>query len=442
MGECLQEKDSERLGVSAHLFRSAGVGVMDVTRVPLEAVVAGLAVAVLVASYLLVGGRRSRRKSRYNMSRTGKWQLDADDGSRLHPKSSFGGWGRADGELNNPRFVLTVQGGCVLVADSGNDRLQIFSPMGEHVRTFHGTLPGHPTGLATDGTHMWVADSANCSVQKLRVTDGKLITRAGSYGRGANSYSGPQGLALVEGSLFVADEGNHRVAMLEADTLEWRGAFGSHGSAHGQFGGPTGLTSLDGELYVRDTNNHRIQVFDVSGAGSGGVCGAFVRAFGKHGSKPGEFIQPTGMAHDGRGRLLVSEGGACRVQVLTKEGSPLQVLPLPQAGRLYGMCMSGSDGRFDGLGMLFIADYEKHRIHVRAHARVRTRKHAWAYARTGVAVAYHPIVPTSRIPSNRACDACAKRVTVANLPPRPTRARRATQVLELRNDPVPPSPHQ
>ena len=72
--------------------------------------------------------------------------LTQRDGSRLHPITSFGVWGRADGCLNSPRFLLPVDGG-VLVADSGNDRLQVFTAGGAHVRTFQGSRPGQPTTL-------------------------------------------------------------------------------------------------------------------------------------------------------------------------------------------------------------------------------------------------------------------------------------------------------
>mmetsp|Transcript_16514 Transcript_16514/g.42373 ORF Transcript_16514/g.42373 Transcript_16514/m.42373 type:complete len:358 (-) Transcript_16514:430-1503(-) len=292
----------------------------------------------------------------YKLSQSGRWEKEEDDGSRLHPTAHFGYWGRGTGELINPRFLLALGEG-VLVADSGNDRLQIFSAEGKPVRAILGSLPGHPTGLATDGTHLWVADSSNCSVSKLRLSDGQHEFRTGCYGSDANEFSGPEGLALFNDILFIADEGNHRIAMLDATTMAWRGAFGTKGSECGQLLNPVGLTIIGCELYVRDTNNHRIQVFDVSGAGSGiGVCGAFLRSFGGHGDAPGCFVQPTGMAHDGRGRLLVSEAGAKRVQVLTTEGAPLQVLPLPKAGRLYGMCVSNERA--------YIADYEQHQVHV------------------------------------------------------------------------------
>ena len=79
--------------------------------------------------------RRSDRSQSWKRQ-PNRSEQDRDDGSRLHPITSFGAWGRADGCLNSPRFLLPVEGG-VLVADSGNDRLQIFTADGSHVRTIH-----------------------------------------------------------------------------------------------------------------------------------------------------------------------------------------------------------------------------------------------------------------------------------------------------------------
>lgn len=291
------------------------------------------------------------------MGRSGRWDCQSDDGSRLHPLRSWGLWGRAPGDLNNPRFLLNVEDG-VMIADSGNDRLQVFSPEGVHLRTILGTRPGHPTGLASDGTHLWVADSMNCSVQKC-LLDGTTVRRVGTYGEDDNQFSGPEGLALACGKLFVADEGNHRIVALEAEGLRWLFCFGSHGTGEGQLRNPVGLSAIeDGNgnatLFVRDTGNHRICAFDTEGR--------FLRCFGSQGSGPGQFNCPTGMSHDGRGRILVSElgPGLCggRVQVVSVHGEPLQVLPLPSSKRLYGMCVRD--------GCVFTADYEKHQIHVLA----------------------------------------------------------------------------
>ena len=64
------------------------------------------------------------------------------------------------------------------------------------MRTIQGSRPGHPTGLATDGTHVWVADSSNCSVSKIMLKDGALVTRTGSYGAGTLSLALPRTLTL------------------------------------------------------------------------------------------------------------------------------------------------------------------------------------------------------------------------------------------------------
>ena len=52
----------------------------------------------------------------------------------------------------------------------------------------------------------------------------------------------------------------------------------------------------------------------------------------------------------------MSECDGHRVQVLTPEGHPLQVLPLPQSGGLYGLCVRERT--------LFAADFGKHTVHV------------------------------------------------------------------------------
>lgn len=339
--------------------------------------------------------RETSRAASTHLSKSGRWDSgDSDDGTRLFPVRCFGLWGRAPGDLNNPRFLLNVEPG-VMIADSGNDRLQAFSPEGKHLRTIHGTRPGHPTGLASDGSHLWVADSMNCSVQKCTL-DGTIVCRVGVYGEGECQFSGPEGLALAHGKLFVADEGNHRIVALDAETLKWLFAFGSNGAEPGELCKPVGVSSIEevhrGEgaaseftipatskvggaggrvtLYVRDTGNHRICAFDTEGN--------FLRCFGSHGVAPGQFHCPTGMCIDRRGRVLVSDQGApspsgagadgrkgrdsvcatggSRVQVLTAEGLPLQVLPLPGCKRIYGMCVRGS--------YVLAADYEKHQVQV------------------------------------------------------------------------------
>ncbi|HLL90372.1 MAG TPA: 6-bladed beta-propeller, partial [Tepidisphaeraceae bacterium] len=82
-------------------------------------------------------------------------------------------------------------------------------------------------------------------------------------------------------------------------------------------GKPVGLTVGPGdELWVPDTHYHRVKVYDKHGRE--------LRTFGSEGRGPGQFIYPTDVAFDDRGRVFVSEyGDHDRVQVFTRDGTYL-----------------------------------------------------------------------------------------------------------------------
>lgn len=102
------------------------------------------------------------------------------------PGFSFGSTGSAPGQFSGPADVKLHQG-LVLVADSGNNRVQIFRRNGEFVGTFGtaGTGPGQmlrPSGLAvTDDGTVLVSELSNNRVSRF----GDLATAAspGSWGR-------------------------------------------------------------------------------------------------------------------------------------------------------------------------------------------------------------------------------------------------------------------
>jgi DNA-binding beta-propeller fold protein YncE len=83
------------------------------------------------------------------------------------------------------------------------------------------------------------------------------------------------------------------------------------GSGIGQFHCPDGGVAFDGEgnLVVSDGSNHRIQVFRYSD-------GAHLRSFGSAGAGAGQFNIPWGIAFDGAGHIIVSDNNNHRVQVL------------------------------------------------------------------------------------------------------------------------------
>ncbi len=93
----------------------------------------------------------------------------------------FGGTGTAEGQLQRPTGVEVDAGGNVYVADSGNARVQVFAPSGAFETAF-GT-PGaeagqlaSPSGIAFDrgGARVVVADSGNDRLQSFQAMSSDL----------------------------------------------------------------------------------------------------------------------------------------------------------------------------------------------------------------------------------------------------------------------------
>jgi len=154
-----------------------------------------------------------------------------------------------DGELLRPAGLAVEKNGNVIVVDSGNNRLQIFSPDGKLVASCGkaGSGPGEfnqPWGITLDKAgNIYVADWKNHRVQKLS-SQGHHLMSIGSYGTVpadpkafAVTYLGPFVSSLPEseypkagmlnhptdvavdpdGDIYVTDWGNHRVCIFEAD---------------------------------------------------------------------------------------------------------------------------------------------------------------------------------------------------------------------------------
>lgn len=83
---------------------------------------------------------------------------------------------------------------------------------------------------------------------------------------------------------------------------------GSVGFADGQFNEPTYLAvDKAGHLMVCDSGNHRIQVLKLNGE--------FVAKFGTQGSELGQFDEPYSIAVLSDGRIVVSDVNNYRIQI-------------------------------------------------------------------------------------------------------------------------------
>ncbi|PYI99344.1 MAG: hypothetical protein DME98_01030, partial [Verrucomicrobia bacterium] len=160
--------------------------------------------------------------------------------------------------------------GNILVADTGNGRIEKFSPTGSFLSVIASKGSGHgqlaePNGIALDRSgNIYVAEvGSNHRVQKL-APDGTFI--AEWKGPDAGFY-GPRRIAIgPDDSVYVVDQGRARIVKLSPDgrvlTL-----WGSKGNGDGQFDDHTSVAvdATTNKVYVADPRNKRIQVFDSNG---------------------------------------------------------------------------------------------------------------------------------------------------------------------------------
>lgn len=130
-----------------------------------------------------------------------------------------------------------------------------------------------PSGLATDGRRLYVADSEASAVRAVELAeDGAVRTLVGrglfefgdADGDGETArLQHPLGLAWADGILYVADTYNHKVKRLFPAiraVSSWLGT-GRPGRAEGCPGAlfePSGVSVAGERIFVADTNNHRI----------------------------------------------------------------------------------------------------------------------------------------------------------------------------------------
>jgi DNA-binding beta-propeller fold protein YncE len=132
-----------------------------------------------------------------------------------------------------------------------------------------------PSGLATDGTHLYVADCETSSIRSLRLDGtGEVSTLVG---RGLFIFGDKEGVgreallqhalgvAFRDGKLYVADTYNNKIKIIEPESKKCTTfALKASASEKGKvLNEPAGISFAGDKLYVADTNNHRVRVIDI-----------------------------------------------------------------------------------------------------------------------------------------------------------------------------------
>ena len=190
--------------------------------------------------------------------------------------------------LNSP-WDLLLQDGQLYVAMAGFHQLWKMDPAKGVIAAYAGTgmenirdgslssaCFAQPSGLATDGKKLYVADSEVSAVRAVPlggVGKVKTIVGQGLFDFGDVDGTGEAvrlqhalGVVYHDGQLYVADTYNSKIKVLDPEKRTSTTFLG--GEPEGWLGTPLfsepgGLSYADGKLYVADTNAHRIRVVDL-----------------------------------------------------------------------------------------------------------------------------------------------------------------------------------
>jgi DNA-binding beta-propeller fold protein YncE len=186
--------------------------------------------------------------------------------------------------LNSP-WDLLLHRGSLYIAMAGHHQIWVMDLSKHTVTPFAGTgfenlvdgpRPGcclaQPSGLATDGVTLFVADSEVSAIRAIPldgVGDASTLVGTGLFDFGDADGVGPRarlqhalGIVCVDGKLYVADTYNSKIKVLDPATRACTTFAGADKKAK-QFSEPGGISYADSKLYVADTNAHRIQVIEL-----------------------------------------------------------------------------------------------------------------------------------------------------------------------------------
>ena len=229
-----------------------------------------------------------------------------------------------------------------------------------------------PSGITTDGTNLYVADSGNNTIRKIVIASGMVTTLAGTagiYSAGATDGTGavaqfhtPHGITTDGTNLYVADAANNTIRKIVISsgvvtTLAGVASFGAgcnhiDGTGAGaQFATPSGITTDGTNLYVTERCSHTVSKIVISTGQSTTIAGmpglwGYIDGAGAS----AQFNFPSGITTDGSSLYIADESNDAirKVDIATQMVSTVAGLAL--ANTAFSSGSTGYAGSTDGIG--------------------------------------------------------------------------------------------
>lgn len=201
----------------------------------------------------------------------------------------------------------------LVIADTGNSRIQVFSKNGTWLRNFG---YGHlllPVGVCTTSSgYIYVADTGNNRIVKFNAL-GYFVGSWGSEGMGNGQFRQPSFISSdSQDNIYVVDRNNSRIQKFDKNgnfITKWgtNGGFPledpleNWGVGDGDLFLPIGITiDANDYVYVTDSSNNRVQKFASDGT--------FIERWGYFSGEDGGFFSPQGIACGINGEIYIVDG--------------------------------------------------------------------------------------------------------------------------------------
>ncbi|MBL8516623.1 MAG: hypothetical protein JNM76_06610 [Betaproteobacteria bacterium] len=354
--------------------------------------------AIDSAGNLYIADQRNHRIRKVNTN--GVISTVAGNGS---PGFSGDGAAATSASLNFPQSLTLDTAGNLYIADAGNRRIRKVNSSGVISTVAGNGLGGEfggdggdatsaslrfPVSVAADGVgNLYIADEYNHSIRKVdasgvisTVAGNGLIGFSGDGGAATSArLESPRGVAVDSaGNFYIADSGNGCIRKVSTGGLISTVAGSGLGAAVSGDGGAATSARLirpssvavdsAGNLYIADPEGRSIRKVNTSGVIST-VAGGSNDTDGRAGTET-FLLNPFGITVDGVGNLFIADPQDHRIRKMNASG----IVSTVAGNRITGGF--GGDGeaatkaslRFpkgiaaDSAGNLYIADSENHRI--------------------------------------------------------------------------------
>ena len=204
-----------------------------------------------------------------------------------------------------------------------------------------------PSGVTSDGTYLYVADSGNHAIRRIEISTGIVTTVTTASAAGTPvPLSTPAGITTDKTNLYVTDAGNNSILKIAIPTGSSTAGVATTIASLSEFKAPEGIVVIGTDLYVADTGNNTILKVDISTGTVTILAGSDTAGSTDANGILAKFNGPTGITTDGTNLYVVDQGNS----TIRKIAIPTGTATTATVTTIAGSAAAGSIGSTDATG--------------------------------------------------------------------------------------------